>query len=348
MKVDPANIEEKPVKPADETSNKREEEKKGLFKKFKSAASKMLIGSSSSSTQEPPAQTSSNNEGGMFGAELDERGVKFIEDACTFLQNPENQLEGLFRISGSSSAIKYFRATMDTGKMMPSFMPVEDAHNVASLLKLYLRELAHPIMTPGQALLEDDPLRNRALQAVLGAMRKIDENKEITRMELPNLALVLGPNVIRDPAGGDSFEASADSSQILLQMAEKPKDGPKAEEYCVISSAIDNLEPTTIAEDEEGEEYFEGEHFEDAQTDQEEAEGEVDLWSEMQKLKDELNGLKKELNSERQERVHLGNLILPQLERTQLDLIEALSSLRIEKTNETNESESTHVKPKTE
>lgn len=346
-----------------EAEKKVESEKKGLFKKFKSAASKMLIGGSSQEQEkqqekQPEKQQEKQQEknisglGGMFGSPLNEAGVRFVEESCGYLRNPENQVEGLFRISGSSSAIKYFRATMDAGKT-PSFLPVEDAHNVASLLKMYLRELPNPIIN-SQSLPEPlnnlnslDVLQTRVLNAILELMRTIDGNKELTRMDLPNLALVLGPNLIRDPSCQGSFEASADSSQILLQMSEANTQNDRNQQideeddgYCIIPNASEEQQSTA-------EVSIEGAK-EETKTDGDDSER---IWAEIEKIK-------KELEAERQERRQLAALILPQLERTQLDLIDALSSIKVQDNTtalsmviEENVNESTEdlvVKPKTD
>lgn len=274
----------------------------------------MLIGGSAQEQEHKKQQQMTiSEEGGMFGSPLDERGVRFVEDSCAYLKNPENQVEGLFRISGSSSAIKYFRATMDAGKS-PSFIPVEDAHNVASLLKMYLRELPKPIVSlkgPKEPL---DDQEDRVMNALLDVMRTIDGNRELTRMDLPNLALVLGPNLIRDPSGEGSFEASADSSQILLQMAE--------------STASEDKSTVTIEEEDEGYCIIPNAN---EQHQQEIREEEPEEKNDMEKVWAELESIKRDLETERQERRQLAELILPQLERTQLDLIEALNSMNLQK-----------------
>ena len=52
---------------------------------------------------------------------------------------------GIFRLPGKASQIQALRELYDSGSQQ-DFPASEDVHNVASLLKLYLRELPEPVI----------------------------------------------------------------------------------------------------------------------------------------------------------------------------------------------------------
>lgn len=52
---------------------------------------------------------------------------------------------GIFRLPGQASRIHSLKETYDCGSQQ-DFAPTEDVHTVASLLKLYLRELPQPVI----------------------------------------------------------------------------------------------------------------------------------------------------------------------------------------------------------
>ena len=52
---------------------------------------------------------------------------------------------GIFRLPGQASRIHTMKETYDCGSQQ-DFSPTEDVHTVASLLKLYLRELPEPVI----------------------------------------------------------------------------------------------------------------------------------------------------------------------------------------------------------
>ena len=52
---------------------------------------------------------------------------------------------GIFRLPGQASRIHSLKETYDCGSQQ-DFSPSEDVHTVASLLKLYLRELPEPVV----------------------------------------------------------------------------------------------------------------------------------------------------------------------------------------------------------
>ena len=52
---------------------------------------------------------------------------------------------GIFRLPGQASRIQALKELYDSGSQ-EDFSPTEDVHTVASLLKLYLRELPQPVV----------------------------------------------------------------------------------------------------------------------------------------------------------------------------------------------------------
>ena len=52
---------------------------------------------------------------------------------------------GIFRLPGQASRIQTLKELYDAGSQQ-EFLPNEDIHTIASLLKLYLRELPEPVV----------------------------------------------------------------------------------------------------------------------------------------------------------------------------------------------------------
>ncbi|NXL75292.1 RHG25 protein, partial [Leptocoma aspasia] len=135
--------------------------------------------------------------------------------------------EGIFRLPGQDSLVRQLRDAFDAGER-PSFHRDTDVHTVASLLKLYLRELPEPVVpwlqyeqfllcaqaleadqTKGQQeLLKQLSLLPRdnynLLSYICRFLYEIQLNSSVNKMSVDNLATVMGVNLIRprieDPA----------------------------------------------------------------------------------------------------------------------------------------------------
>jgi len=160
--------------------------------------------------------------------------VKLID----FLEHNERtfQTEGILRVSGSFVESNKLRALLlkDYGSVTLSKYDIND---VASVLKMSLRDLSDPLLT--FQLYEDfietteiDELESRlsALSAVLtalpprnlevlrslfGFLHKIQTFKQRNKMTSGNLALVIGPNLLRRQ-GNDLQQMMEDSGKVVI------------------------------------------------------------------------------------------------------------------------------------
>ncbi|TNM84383.1 hypothetical protein fugu_008561 [Takifugu bimaculatus] len=93
---------------------------------------------------------------GVFGQRLEEtvlyerrygmRLVPLIVEQCvTFIRDHGLHEDGLFRLPGQASLVEELKDAFDSGER-PSFDGNTDVHTVASLLKLYLRQLPEPLV----------------------------------------------------------------------------------------------------------------------------------------------------------------------------------------------------------
>ncbi|XP_069733828.1 rho GTPase-activating protein 25 isoform X2 [Phaenicophaeus curvirostris] len=150
-----------------------------------------------------------------------------VQKCAEFIQEHGVSEEGIFRLPGQDNLVKQLRDAFDAGER-PSFDRDTDVHTVASLLKLYLRELPEPVvpwtqyedfLLCGQVLGVDErkgheellnqlsllPRDNyNLLSYICRFLHKIQLNSSINKMSVDNLATVIGVNLIRpkieDPA----------------------------------------------------------------------------------------------------------------------------------------------------
>jgi RhoGAP domain/RhoGEF domain len=137
--------------------------------------------------------------------------------------------EGIFRVSGTKQHIDQFRRAIDRGETITFDSATTSPHDVTGLLKLFLRELAQPLLPfacfqplldaqnslSGGALLEriasivasDLPPPNRATLAyLLRFVRFAAKFSESSKMTSRNLSLVVSPNLLRPKV--ESIEAT--------------------------------------------------------------------------------------------------------------------------------------------
>ncbi|XP_058523892.1 rho GTPase-activating protein 25 isoform X3 [Ochotona princeps] len=174
----------------------------------------------------------------VFGQRLDETVAyeqKFgphpvpilVEKCAEFILEHGLNEEGIFRLPGQDNLVKQLRDAFDAGER-PSFDRDTDVHTVASLLKLYVRDLPEPVVPWGQyegfllcgQLMNADeakaqqelmkqlsilPRDNYSLLSYLCRfLHEIQLNSAVNKMSVDNLATVIGVNLIRskveDPA----------------------------------------------------------------------------------------------------------------------------------------------------
>ncbi|NXT45522.1 RHG25 protein, partial [Pluvianellus socialis] len=150
-----------------------------------------------------------------------------VQKCAEFIREHGVNEEGIFRLPGQDNLVKQLRDAFDAGER-PSFDRDTDVHTVASLFKLYLRELPEPVvpwmqyedfLLCGQALDTDEKKGHQELLQQLSLLprdnynllsyicrflHEIQLNSGVNKMSVDNLATVIGVNLIRpkieDPA----------------------------------------------------------------------------------------------------------------------------------------------------
>uniref|UniRef100_A0A667YJY5 Rho GTPase activating protein 22 n=1 Tax=Myripristis murdjan TaxID=586833 RepID=A0A667YJY5_9TELE len=169
---------------------------------------------------------------GVFGQHLEEtmlcenqcgpqRPVPVLVEQCVcFIRQRGLEEEGLFRAPGQTNHVRELQDAFDRGEK-PVLDSTTDVHTVASLLKLYIRELPEPVipfskytqfLSCAQLLLKDKEMASESLSypevdfslAVklffLCRVRFLDEvqsHSNENKMSVQNLATVFGPNILR-------------------------------------------------------------------------------------------------------------------------------------------------------
>ncbi|KAI4873520.1 hypothetical protein NFI96_000322 [Prochilodus magdalenae] len=145
-----------------------------------------------------------------------------VEQCADFIREHGLLEVGLFRQPGQATLVKELQEAFDAGEK-PSFDST-DVHTVASLLKLYLRELPEPLVpfcryqeflmcgkkVPSdreQALLElrtllrELPVANfNLLKYICQFLNEVQSYSSTNKMSIQNLATVFGPNILRPKA----------------------------------------------------------------------------------------------------------------------------------------------------
>ncbi|XP_069578364.1 rho GTPase-activating protein 24-like [Brachyistius frenatus] len=188
---------------------------------------------------------------GVFGQRLEEtvlyerryglRLVPLVVEQCvTFIRERGLHEVGLFRQPGQASLVKELQQAFDSGER-PSFDSSTDVHTVASLLKLYLRQLPEPLVpyrryqdflfcgqklsndrTPGlgelRNLLHELPVANfNLLDFICQFLNEVQSYSSSNKMSVQNLATVFGPNILRAKAEDpQSIMGGAALVQVLM------------------------------------------------------------------------------------------------------------------------------------
>ncbi|XP_072230903.1 rho GTPase-activating protein 24-like isoform X2 [Leuresthes tenuis] len=188
---------------------------------------------------------------GVFGQRLEEtvlyerrygmRLVPLVVEQCvTFIRERGLYEVGLFRQPGQTSLVKELQEAFDSGER-PTFDSSTDVHTVASLLKLYLRQLPEPLvpyssyqyfLLCGQKLSNDrtlglGELRNllhelpvanfNLLNFICQFLNEVQSYSNSNKMSVQNLATVFGPNILRAKAEDpQSIVGGATLVQVLM------------------------------------------------------------------------------------------------------------------------------------
>ncbi|NXY44639.1 RHG24 protein, partial [Ceuthmochares aereus] len=169
--------------------------------------------------------------GGIFGQKLEDTvryekrygnrlAPMLVEQCVDFIRQRGLKEEGLFRLPGQANLVKELQDAFDCGEK-PSFDSSTDVHTVASLLKLYLRELPEPVipyakyedfLSCAKILSKDEesglqelmnqvkslPVVNyNLLKYICRFLDEVQSYSGINKMSVQNLATVFGPNILR-------------------------------------------------------------------------------------------------------------------------------------------------------
>lgn len=168
---------------------------------------------------------------GIFGQKLEDTvryekrygnhlAPMLVEQCVDFIRLRGLQEEGLFRLPGQANLVKELQDAFDCGEK-PLFDRNTDVHTVASLLKLYLRELPEPVipyskyedfLSCAKMLSKEEetglnelvkqvkslPLVNyNLLKYICRFLDEVQSYSGVNKMSVQNLATVFGPNILR-------------------------------------------------------------------------------------------------------------------------------------------------------
>ncbi|XP_005161458.2 rho GTPase-activating protein 24 isoform X1 [Danio rerio] len=171
---------------------------------------------------------------GVFGQRLEETVLYerrygdhmaplVVEQCVDFIRERGLTEVGLFRQPGQATLVKELQEAFDAGEK-PSFDSSTDVHTVASLLKLYLRELPEPLVPFSRyeeflvcgkripsdrekglqelrSLLYELPVANfNLLKYICQFLNDVQSYSNVNKMSIQNLATVFGPNILRPKA----------------------------------------------------------------------------------------------------------------------------------------------------
>ncbi|XP_056017670.1 rho GTPase-activating protein 24-like isoform X2 [Ostrea edulis] len=231
--------------------------------------------------------------GAIFGQSLEEtmayehklnRKMPYIMEQCVnFLTENGLDVEGIFRLPGRNLLIKELKERFDSAERVVFDIEEVDVHTVASLLKLYLRELPQSVIPAEyyqkfmnialrfqgaqapedkqkaivdlQLSITEIPSDNfNVLSFLCKFLALVGRNSDVNKMTVLNIATVFGPNIIRNVSEADSAEllmATADiTQQLVFMMIEYEKEVfvEKQLEAVPIGNLLDlETEDSTIA-----------------------------------------------------------------------------------------------------
>ncbi|BEI80235.1 hypothetical protein CcaverHIS002_0107640 [Cutaneotrichosporon cavernicola] len=160
--------------------------------------------------------------------------LPFLADGILALGGTES--EGIFRVPGDNDVIQHLKSRIDRGQYQLS--GITDPHVVASLFKMWLRELEDPLIPTVMyetalevsrsvdhtiLFLKKLPNHNRRVLLFVISFIQLFLDPEvvaITKMTPRNLALVLAPNILRTPDESLSaaFANSGYECQFVLNL----------------------------------------------------------------------------------------------------------------------------------
>jgi len=191
-------------------------------------------------------------DSGVFGC--DPTSLEMVEDSGhrvprilaqmkeSLISNGGIESEGIFRLAGETSDIKHVKAEMNNNQFNGNY----DVNTIASLIKIWYRELPTPILNvlPKECFLnsqeanlfldayKDMPDPNKALvDWLVDLLISVAEKQSINKMTVQNLAIVLAPNLY-EPTGTDPMEGlvlSQKCAQLFAHLLSSRNSNPEQE-----------------------------------------------------------------------------------------------------------------------
>ncbi|KAM8972357.1 rho GTPase-activating protein 25 [Pelodytes ibericus] len=145
-----------------------------------------------------------------------------LEKCADFIRERGLTEEGIFRLPGQDNLVKQLKEAFDAGER-PSFSRDTDVHTVASLFKLYLRELPEPVIPWCQyeGFLASEKIANtdedkgheelmkqikllpkenyNLLCFICRFFFEVQNHSSVNKMSVDNLAMVIGVNLLKPP-----------------------------------------------------------------------------------------------------------------------------------------------------
>jgi len=194
----------------------------------------------SEKVQTPPNGTNSLPDRGRptFGVDLANQMTRdnvevppIMEKCCQAIEKYGIEIQGIYRLSGTVTKVANLRQRLDKDLESVDLDSPEwssDINNVASVMKMWLRELPDPLLTYDlqqgfidAAKIENDRLRHirlhervndlpdanyATLKYFLGHLHRINQHASENSMSVQNLAIVFGPTLFGqlklNPANG--------------------------------------------------------------------------------------------------------------------------------------------------
>jgi len=158
-----------------------------------------------------------NKFGGFFKPVLNDQDLKLVTKLVQFLEEEAISIEGIFRIAGFPSEVNKLREYFEKGEDLD--ISCADPHVIASLFKLYFRNLKEPLLTfqKYDSIIEaaateekeerykklikelsEMPRFNRIVfQQILQFLAAVHSNSKVNKMPAIFLAIIFAPYFLR-------------------------------------------------------------------------------------------------------------------------------------------------------
>ncbi|KAF2735120.1 Rho GTPase-like protein activator [Polyplosphaeria fusca] len=151
------------------------------------------------------------------------------------------EVEGIYRIPGTSSHIQSMKALFDSDSAQVDFRNPEafqhDVNSVAGLLKQFFRELPDPVLTRDfygkfidAARIDDDTMRRDSMHALINGlpdpnyatlralmlhMHRVQQSSDVNRMSTANLGICWAPSVMGPHKGNNMADAGLQARVVI-------------------------------------------------------------------------------------------------------------------------------------